>query len=147
MSEKIPELNTSDNFEGEEKESLEDQEKRGDEMLEAYLSKHKEEMSEPEEKLSEMEKAEKLEELEKMFSDFEGDFPLDELFAINTKEEALESPLREDARKRLSPLYTFIKELKKEADITNEEKEKIKERWEKISLAVGFINSGKVRHE
>jgi len=135
MNEKMPQNNM---------ESTEEQEKRGEEELAYYLQNHPELI----EKIERVPYEEKYaEEMEKLFFNFESEFPLDQLIAITTKEEALESELRNRAKEALIPIHSYIKKIMKETEVPNEVEQKIEDRREKISMAVGFINSGRVRHE
>lgn len=84
--------------------------------------------------------------MEIMFSNFEAEFSLDKLFAIKTKEEALASKLRENAKIALVPLHKLFKEIKDKTDISPEEFDVIEKRRKTISMAVGLINSGMLRH-
>lgn len=84
---------------------------------------------------------------ESMINDFESNYPLEDLLAILTAEEAMNHPLRESAKKALMPICEQLNILKDETNISEGVYENLKMRWKKISDAVGYINSGKVRHE
>ena len=87
------------------------------------------------------------EEIENLFSGFESESSLSELFAIATKEEVLESELRNNAKEALLLIFSYVKELNKGVVVPDEVMQKIEERKDRLSWAVGLINSGKVRHE
>jgi len=135
MNEKMPQNNI---------ESAEDQEKRGEDHLAEYLASHPE-MTREVEKVSYSEKH--SEEIENLFSGFESESSLSELFAIATKEEVLESELRNNAKEALLLIFSYVKELNKGVVVPDEVMQKIEERKDRLSWAVGLINSGKVRHE
>ncbi len=125
-------------------ETPEDQERKDNERLKAYLAEHPE-IIPPKEKKSY--KKEFQEKMETMFSDFEAEFSLDELSAITTEEEARKSLLRESAKKALVPLHKLFNEIRDTTDISSEDFDTIEQRRKRISMAVGLINSGMLRHE
>ena len=87
-------------------------------------------------------------EFEKMLEMFESTHPLAELFLIVdlTSEEAPKHPLREPARKALVPIVAKMNVIKNETNIPPEKCEELREKYMKLSRAVGMINHGKVDH-
>jgi len=135
MNEGIPQNNI---------ESDEDREKRGEAELAYYLENHPE-INEIVEKVPYGE--EHSEEIEKILSEFESEAVMSELFSITTKEEALESDLRNNAKEALTLIFSYVKKLNKEVVVPGDIMQKIEERKDELSRAVGFVNSGKVRHD
>ena len=124
-------------------EAMDDMDRMGHEMCAAV------EEAQPE--VSEIERVpytkEMAETMEITFLEFESRFPLDQLFAIETKEEALKSLLRESAKAESVYLHELFRYIVEKTDISKEEEKKIEERRKRISMAIGMINSGKVRHD
>jgi hypothetical protein len=137
MNEKIPQNNQAElSPEQTEEDRLE---------LESYLAANPEPITETE-KIPYGE--ELAEQMEKIFSDFENDFPLSELIAIETEEEAMASDFRKQAYAANILLCAFFKKIAKETDISSQELAQLDERKRAISMAIGIINvSGINRHE
>ena len=87
-------------------------------------------------------------ELEEMLVSFESVHSLAELlFIINlTPQEAPNHPIREPARKALIPIVAKLNILKKETNILPEKYEELREKYMRLSRAVGIINNNKVDH-
>jgi hypothetical protein len=113
-----------------------------EEMLQAYLKDHPDEIVEVR-RGSGLE----IEKVEALISAFKEKFPLAELCALTTEQEARESGLRDEAKEALKPVTSLIRELEDKTDITSEELTRLKMEYRQLSLAVGFINSGRIRHE
>lgn len=77
---------------------------------------------------------------------FEAKHSLSELNTIETEEEAMQSALRESAKKYLGPILTKLKLIKEKTNASDEEKARLQARYKLISRAVGMINGGKVDH-
>jgi hypothetical protein len=121
-------------------ETPEEQELRGEEMFAQYEKDHAQELAAKKKKLeTELERAELIREFERLVSDFKEKFSLNELNKIKTKEEALASSLREGAKEALISIRNLY-------DKGSLESGKHRTVWLELSNAVGFINSGKVRH-
>jgi hypothetical protein len=132
MNEKIPTKPTPEEL----------KQKEEEEMLQAYLNEHPDEVIE-----MRKESSPDIERLETLISSFKENFSLSELFALTTVQEAGESGLRNEAKEALKPITSLISELKDKTDITPEELDRLKAEYRQLSLAVGFLNSGRVRHE
>jgi hypothetical protein len=142
-------LNMNEKFGGKKDDKLperpetpEERDKRGQEMFRAY------ENNNPELPVEKIAYSPELAELMNvLFDEFETRFPLDQLINITTAEEAQESILREDAKHLLSIIYNHIKIITQGTNISDEDRLALESRRKKLSLAVGIINAGIVRHE
>ncbi len=85
-------------------------------------------------------------EFEASIDEFEKEFSVEDLMAITEVKEALESPLRKNAKDALGPILKKLQALEKETDISKEKLAELKARYKKLSNAVGIINSDKVDH-
>lgn len=54
---------------------------------------------------------------------------------------------RESAKEDLVPIHNLFRKIKKETNISLEEEEELEKRRSKLSMAVGFVNCGKIRHK
>lgn len=88
-------------------------------------------------------------EFEEMLLLFESEHSLAELsLIINlTPQEAPNHPVREPARVALGPIVSRFNKLKKETDISLEKHEELREKYMRLSRAVGIINNNKVDHD
>jgi hypothetical protein len=87
-------------------------------------------------------------EFENLIALFESEHSLEALHAITdlTPAEAPQHPLREPARLALIPISNLLNTLKHETDITREKHEELVEKYMPLSMAVGMLNSNKIRH-
>ncbi len=92
--------------------------------------------------------AEDVSRFEGLCADFEQAHDLEALRAIVelTPDEAPHHPIREPARIALNRIVDQMNTLSSETNITGEEYKKLKERYIKLSQAVGIINQGIVDH-
>ena len=74
-------------------------------------------------------------------------FPIDQLMAIETEEEALSSELREGAKVAYREIHQFIKNNLEGSNLSSAQLSEIELRRKKLSMAVGMINSGRLRHD
>lgn len=90
-------------------------------------------------------------ELEAMVALFEEKYPVEALNAITdlTIKDAPLHPLRQPAKVALEPIVAKLLRLQEETDISNEKYLELHAHYQRLSLAVGFINglTNKVRHE
>lgn len=87
-------------------------------------------------------------ELEKLLVAFEERHSLEELLLIIdlTPAEAPSQPIREPAKKDLIPIVALLKTLKEETNISPEKHDELKEKYMRLSRAVGIINNNRVDH-
>ena len=87
-------------------------------------------------------------EFDSLVASFESKYSLEELHSIVdlTPQEALNHPLREPARVALIPIVKLLNELKATYGETSAEYKSIKEKYMRLSRAVGMINKNKVDH-
>lgn len=125
--------------------AMDDMDREGYEMAALHEQAHPEILTKPEKIPYTQDMADKIEE---WFWDFEERFPLDQLHAIETEEEANKSELREVAKEVSKDLHKIIKETIEGTNISKEDELKIEERRKRISMAIGHIvtETGKVRH-
>jgi hypothetical protein len=135
MSERIPKPPLS------EKQVSPDQE----EQYNAWIKNHPETEIAPD---TLRESAEEIAEFDTMIDVFESEHPLEELLSIVdlTPEQAMVHPVREPARKALSPIVAKLHALRDETNITPEKYKELQERYKRISRAVGIINNNKIDH-
>lgn len=88
-----------------------------------------------------------IEEFETLLNSFEQTYSTEALYAISSKEEALDSEERGSAIEDLKPIVSVLKFIKDQTDITDEEHDKLQKKYKHLSNAVGFINSGVVDHD
>ncbi len=115
-----------------------------DEQLKAWLAMHPEIEHPAEVKESRI----GIAAFEEMVSMFEAQHPVEELMAIAelTPEQAPHHRTREAARLDLEPIVQHLNFLKKETDISEEKYEELRQKYKRLSRAVGIINKGKVDH-
>jgi hypothetical protein len=89
---------------------------------------------------------EKIASVETQIESFKEKYPLDELMAIQTEEEANGSEIRTPARHALGPILSEIK-LLAATNISDERLVELGGEFRVLSRAVGTINSGKVLHD
>ncbi len=77
---------------------------------------------------------------------FEINFSLDKLHEIVSMKEALESPLRQEAKSALIPIVSKMKNLESATTIAPEKFKKLKEMYRKLSRAVGIVTQDGVDH-
>lgn len=114
-------------------------------MAEAFLADY------PDKNLPENERRDcekEVQEFESLLESFESKHSLEALNAIIdlTPQEAPGHPVREPARKDLIPIVALMNSLKEETNISKERHDELKEKYMKLSRAVGMINNNKVRH-
>lgn len=87
-------------------------------------------------------------EFEEMIMSFESTHSLAELLLIIdlAPEEAPKHPIREPAKNALIPIVAKMNILEKETNISSEEYAELKERYKRLSRAVGMINNNRVDH-
>lgn len=80
---------------------------------------------------------------------FEAAYPLNELHAITelTADDAPNHPLRAPAKLALYPIVKLLKAIKEETNISPERALELDAEYKKLTVAVGFIGQGRVRHE
>lgn len=130
-------------FTSEDWEAMDEQLKEGYEQSALYESEHADELSKLKETVT---TPEIFEQVEQLFIDFESKFPLDQLIAIETEEEAISSELREGAKESYKVIHQFLKENLSGSGISSQQSSEIESRRKRISMAIGMINSGRVRH-
>jgi hypothetical protein len=84
--------------------------------------------------------------MEAAFVLFELNHPIEALLAITTAEEAEKSEERKSAHDALKLLLAQLNSLTSENYIAPEQYQKLKERFQRLSRAVGIISGGKVDH-
>ncbi|MFA7244695.1 MAG: hypothetical protein WC070_00765 [Candidatus Magasanikbacteria bacterium] len=91
---------------------------------------------------------EDIAELERMFDEFEQNHNIQKLMAIEElgPENSPQRNKRSPAKADLSTMYTKIQTIKNETNISDDELEKIRLRYEKFDQAIGIVNRGKVDH-
>jgi hypothetical protein len=80
-------------------------------------------------------------EVEVLIVSFELKFPVQELMAINSFDEALKNPLRIGAVETLRPILKRIETLKKETDINQVKLDELENKYRELSRAIGILNS------
>lgn len=130
-------------FTKEEWEAMDEMDREGYELAYEYEQEHPDMFVEVEKN----ETNQQVELFKALIDAFEANFPLEQLNAIETKEEALNSKLREAAIPVSNELHERFKSLSKTTKISTEEVSEIEAKLKNISKAIGFINSGKVRHD
>lgn len=87
-------------------------------------------------------------ELETMITSFESAHSLEALHLIIDLDpaEASKHPIREPAKLALIPIVAKLNIFKKETNISTEKHNELKEKYMRISRAVGMINGNKVDH-
>lgn len=87
-------------------------------------------------------------EFDSLIASFESKYPLEELHSITdlTPQEAPNHPLREPARVALIDIVKILNKLKATYGETSPEYQSIKEKYVRLSRAVGMINKNKVDH-
>ena len=87
-------------------------------------------------------------EFDSLIASFESKYSLEELHLITdlTPQEAQNHPLREPARVALIPIVKLLNDLKATYGETSPEYKSIKEKYMRLSRAVGMINKNKVDH-
>ena len=88
-----------------------------------------------------------IEDLEKMFDQFEQKYSIENLRSLHTEEEARNSEERESAKSDLTLMFSLLKILGKETDITDERLSELRERYRVFDQAVGIINRGTIDHD
>ncbi|MEI7620508.1 MAG: hypothetical protein WCJ57_02970 [Candidatus Falkowbacteria bacterium] len=88
-------------------------------------------------------------ELQNLFADFETKHSVEALYAIIdlTADEAPNHPVREPAKKDLSPIVAKLNTLEKETNISQDKYLELQAQYRHLSMAVGIVNNNKVRHD
>lgn len=115
-------------------------------QYEQWMKDHPEEITAPED-LKEC--GPEIADFEKMIASFEAEHSLADLLLIVdlTQDEAPHHPAREPARLALPPIVAKLNFLKKETNISTEKYKEIREKYMRLSRAVGMINNNKVHHD
>mgnify|MGYP007047043730 CR=1 FL=1 len=72
------------------------------------------------------------------------DLPL--LLSIEGGAEAKASPERQAAKADLAPIVALLRQLSAKTEVLSNESDSMRQRYKKLSQAVGMINSGRVDH-
>ncbi len=88
-----------------------------------------------------------IEEYESLIIAFEKVYSLENLRALQTEEEALNSEERESVKGALSSVYKKLEFLKKRTNVTDKRFGDLCKKYKIISNAVGFINNGVIEHD
>jgi hypothetical protein len=87
-------------------------------------------------------------ELEELINSCESKYPIQELMTIALKEDAIKSVPRSLLREELVTIFNKLRSLEKETDISPEKLEELKQKFKRLSNAVGIVNrEGKVDHD
>ncbi len=97
----------------------------------------------PEAHNSKREAGPEVAEFEALAASFESAYPLAQLESIvcYTLDEALKHPVREPARLALIPISQKLNVLRKETNISDDTYKQLKEKYDKLAMAVGTINT------
>ena len=82
-----------------------------------------------------------------MLTIFKFSHSIESLRTIKTEDEAQNSTERKSAKRALIPIVEKLKFLDRRTDITEEELDKLNEKYKIFSNAVGFINNEMVDHD
>ena len=72
--------------------------------------------------------------------------PIEDLYSVSTPREIRNRPGRIELKNDLIGIIAKLNALEKETDVSVEKLTELKAKYQKLSNAVGFINSGKVDH-
>ncbi len=87
-----------------------------------------------------------IKELEAILAPFMMGDILATLRAVKTEKEALDNTERKSAKQALNLIFSRLKNLKEETNITDKEYDKLYEKYKTLSRAVGMINGGAIDH-
>ena len=100
----------------------------------------------PERRESIIETEKNVKDFELLTEAFESEHDMEALYAIETKEQAINSEDREAAKADLPEIVRLLKALRFDGNLSSKKRDEIKDAYRNISRAVGMINSGRVDH-
>ena len=113
------------------------------ELYEQWVADH----PDPERRYIDEEHSPEIAELEQRYTSFESGHSLLELHAITEEEDARTNPVRQSAKEALDPILAILNTLERETNISPEKFKELKEKYRRLSKAVGIIDKdGKVDH-